>query len=78
MTNTPKRQRPAQPEPCQGYLNRRCATIGELLSPAGYTTLMAGKWHLGDNAPCRPQDVLDVEASFATADCLVVTRDGGP
>ncbi len=22
-------------------------TIGELLSPAGYTTLMAGKWHLG-------------------------------
>ena len=47
MTNTPKRQRPAQPEPYQGYLNRRCATIGELLSPAGYTTLMAGKWHLG-------------------------------
>jgi|MDSW01.2.fsa_nt_gb hypothetical protein len=29
-------------------------------------------------APCRPQDVLDVEASFATADGLVVTRDGGP
>ena len=31
----------------QGYLNRSCATIAELLKPAGYHTYMAGKWHLG-------------------------------
>lgn len=47
MTNPPHRLRPAKPEAYQGYLNRRCATLGELLRPAGYTTLMAGKWHLG-------------------------------
>ena len=47
MTNPPTKKRPSQPEAYQGYLNRRCATIGELLRPAGYTTLMTGKWHLG-------------------------------
>lgn len=31
----------------QGYLNDRCATIAELLRPAGYRTLMSGKWHVG-------------------------------
>ncbi len=31
----------------QGFLNRDCATIAELLKPAGYHTYMAGKWHLG-------------------------------
>ncbi len=30
-----------------GHLNRRCVTLAEVLRPAGYTTLMAGKWHLG-------------------------------
>lgn len=37
----------------RGFLNRRCATIAELLKPAGYATLMAGKWHLGYNARDR-------------------------
>ncbi len=32
----------------QGYLNDKCATIGESLKPAGYTTLMSGKWHVGE------------------------------
>ena len=32
----------------QGYLNDRCVTIAEALRPAGYTTLMAGKWHVGE------------------------------
>ncbi len=31
----------------QGYLNRSCVTIAEVLSTAGYHTYMTGKWHLG-------------------------------
>ena len=30
----------------QGRLNRECVTIAEALKPAGYTTLMSGKWHV--------------------------------
>ncbi|SEN85700.1 arylsulfatase [bacterium A37T11] len=30
-----------------GDLNDQCVTLAEVLKPAGYTTLMAGKWHLG-------------------------------
>lgn len=31
----------------QEYLNDRCVTLAEALRPAGYRTLMSGKWHLG-------------------------------
>jgi arylsulfatase A-like enzyme len=31
----------------RGFLNRRCATLAEMLGPAGYSTYLAGKWHLG-------------------------------
>ncbi|MCB1203848.1 MAG: arylsulfatase [Verrucomicrobiae bacterium] len=32
----------------RGFLNDHCVTAAEVLSPAGYATLMTGKWHLGD------------------------------
>lgn len=37
-----------EPGPYQGYLNDRCATIAEVLRPAGYRTYMSGKWHVGE------------------------------
>ena len=40
----------------QGYLNDRSVTIAEALRPAGYTTLMAGKWHVGEDRPHWPVD----------------------
>ncbi len=40
----------------QGYLNDRCVTIAEALRPAGYRTLMTGKWHVGENRPHWPTD----------------------
>jgi arylsulfatase len=37
----------------RGQLNRRCATIAEVLRPAGYSTYMAGKWHVVNNADMK-------------------------
>ncbi|WP_291168037.1 arylsulfatase [Gimesia sp.] len=54
MTNPPGDPRGySKPPAYQGYLNRECVTLAEVLKPAGYATLMTGKWHLGFNAQDR-------------------------
>ncbi|MHC4995497.1 MAG: arylsulfatase [Planctomycetota bacterium] len=54
MTNPPHNTKNyAKPPAYQGYLNRNCVTLAEALAPAGYSTLMTGKWHLGYNEPQR-------------------------
>jgi arylsulfatase A-like enzyme len=40
----------------RGYLNNKCVTIAEAIRPAGYTPLMVGKWHVGENKPHWPLD----------------------
>lgn len=47
MTSAPGKGPKAGPPAYQGFLNEQCLTIAEVLRPAGYRTLMAGKWHLG-------------------------------
>jgi arylsulfatase A-like enzyme len=38
----------------QGYLNKESLTIAEVLRNAGYSTLMSGKWHVGDDSLVWP------------------------
>lgn len=33
----------------QGFLNRNCVTLAEVLKTNGYHTYMTGKWHVGMN-----------------------------
>ncbi|MCL4841509.1 MAG: arylsulfatase [Bryobacteraceae bacterium] len=40
----------------QGYLNQHCQTMAESLKPAGYSVMMSGKWHVGENRPHWPLD----------------------
>jgi arylsulfatase A-like enzyme len=40
----------------RSFLHPEEVTLGDVFSANGYNTGMFGKWHLGDNYPCRPQD----------------------
>jgi arylsulfatase len=40
----------------RGFLNHKCVTIAEALKPAGYHTLMSGKWHAGTWEDMWPTD----------------------
>jgi len=40
----------------EGYLNKSVVTITNLMRDAGYSTYMAGKWHLGADEGYRPFD----------------------
>ena len=40
----------------RSLLDPREVTMAECFRSSGYRTGLFGKWHLGDNYPCRPQD----------------------
>ena len=56
MTNSPNSEKHDKGKAFpsyRGFLNRHCVTLGELLGPAGYSTYLSGKWHLGGNKQSR-------------------------
>jgi len=40
----------------RNLLRTNARTLAECFTASGYRTANYGKWHLGDNYPCRPQD----------------------
>jgi len=52
----PAKRRKLVPTPNTTELGTEHVTIAEALKPAGYRSACLGKWHLGSQAPHRPQD----------------------
>ena len=48
-------KKPRSNGPYQGFLNRECVTIAEVLRTAGYRTYMSGKWHVGESPEHWPR-----------------------
>ena len=55
-----------------GNLNRKCATIAEVLKSNGYITAITGKWHL-TNSPNKPNGAWPTDRGF---DSFFGTLDG--
>lgn len=48
-----------------GTLNTQCVTIAEVLRPAGYATMMCGKWHVtSSDGPQGPRDAWPMQRGF--------------
>lgn len=51
------------PEGYAGNLNQHCATIPEVLKPAGYRSYLSGKWHVSSNLT-EPTDSWPMQRGF--------------
>ncbi len=66
----------------QGYLNKQSLTFGEVLKQAGYSTLLSGKWHVGNDSLYWPKQrgfdrfygILGGASNYFDADPLPIGR----
>lgn len=64
-THGPRTQNQQGKAGYEGFLNDRVETVSEVLSRAGYQTMMAGKWHLGSKDPATWPSSRGFHNSFA-------------
>ncbi|NLF38161.1 arylsulfatase [bacterium] len=71
----------------RGFLGESCVTVAEVLRAAGYTTLMSGKWHVGEKRPHWPCDrgfdeyfglISGASSYWALSDGRVMARNNEP
>ncbi|WP_332369388.1 sulfatase-like hydrolase/transferase [Spirosoma telluris] len=66
----------------QGFLNKQSLTFGEVLKQAGYSTLLSGKWHVGNDSLYWPKQrgfdrfygILGGASNYFDADPLPIGR----
>jgi arylsulfatase A-like enzyme len=71
----PAKRRKLIPTPNTTELGTKHVTLAEALKPAGYTCACIGKWHLGTQAPFRPQD-RGFDVTFERHERSHFARDG--